>query len=79
MKNPKEEIDIAIRRLSMGYSYTKRKAQGIIVVKDGGKEFTEDIMDHVETMPPPRFKRLTDSQIDALIAYLKAQMAQMPN
>lgn len=79
MRNAKKEIDVAIRRLSLGYSYAKRKSQGIYIEGKESKEVTDDVMDHTETMPPPRFKRLTDSQIDTLIKYLNEKKAQLPN
>ena len=78
MRNAKKEIDIAIQRLSLGYSYAKRKSQGIYIEGKEAREVTDDVMDHTETMPPPRFKRLTDTQIDTLINYLKEKKSQLP-
>jgi hypothetical protein len=77
MKNPGEEIDIAIKRLKLGYSSAKRIGEGLHVVSESGKEVTSDVIDHVKIMPPPRFKRLTDEQISALVGYLLNQKARL--
>jgi hypothetical protein len=34
--------------------------------------------EHLLTMPPRRFKQLTDTQIDALVQYLEEQKKTLP-
>lgn len=66
-------IDKAIQRLKLGYSNQRRTAEKITIRQKNGQVVTGDLLDHVPIMPPPRFKRLTDEQIDALVNYLQEQ------
>ncbi|NRA62853.1 MAG: hypothetical protein HRU19_00135 [Pseudobacteriovorax sp.] len=77
--NAKAEIDIAIERLKLGYTEARLAQEEI-------KFFDEKTMEekklekgeHILTMPPRRFKSLTDSQIDSVIEYLKTEQAKLP-
>jgi hypothetical protein len=66
-------IGEAIRRLKLGYSQARRQADGFMIKEKDGKIVTGDQVDHVPIMPPPRFKDLTDAQIDTLVTYLESQ------
>jgi hypothetical protein len=66
-------IDKAIQRLKLGYSNQRRTSEKITIREKNGQIVTGDLLDHVPIMPPPRFKRLTDEQIDALVKYLQEQ------
>lgn len=66
-------IDKAIQRLKLGYSNQRRNAEKIMIRGKNGQIVTDDLLDHVPIMPPPRFKRLSDEQIDTLVNYLQDQ------
>jgi hypothetical protein len=71
--NRVEILNEAIRRVQMGYSREKQKSLGIKYVTNVEQGSPINIVDfpigsHIETMPPRRFRQLTDEQIDALIA-----------
>ena len=73
----KQEIDIAIARLKLGYSQDRLKAEGIIFKDEKTLEPVEMHRgEHILTMPPRRFKTLTDTQIDSLVEYLKAEQGE---
>ena len=77
--NAKLEIDVAIQRLKLGYTPERLKQEGISFVSEDGLQPVElEKGEHIRTMPPRRFKSLTDAQIDSLIAYLKAEQAKLP-
>ena len=73
----KEEIDVAIERLTLGYSPEALKKKGVKFVDEKGKEIKLHKGEHLLTMPPRRFKTLTDDQIDQLIKYLKEEKAKL--
>lgn len=70
-------IEVAIARLKLGYTPERRKAEGIKFFSKDGAEVELAKGEHLLTMPPRRFKQLTDDQIDSLIEYLKAEQARI--
>ncbi|MFW7380779.1 MAG: c-type cytochrome [Oligoflexus sp.] len=74
--NAAAEIDIAIQRLQLGYSAGRRAEAGIKFYNANAEEVELDKGEHLLTMPPRRFKDLTDEQIDAAIQYLQGAKAQ---
>lgn len=76
MDNRNEILNEAIRRVQMGYSAERLKALEIRFLHQAtqGQSTSEEKPDdfvrssHIETMPPRRFRQLTDDQIDSLIA-----------
>jgi 5-methylcytosine-specific restriction endonuclease McrA len=73
MQNAAAEIDIAISRIKLGYSPERLKQDGIKIVSPMGAPVAMEKGEHLLTMPPRRFKQLTDTQIDALVKYLEEQ------
>jgi hypothetical protein len=73
MANLNAEIDIAISRLKLGYTPERLKAEGIKIMGADGSQIAMAKGEHLLTMPPRRFKSLTDTQIDSLIKYLESQ------
>jgi hypothetical protein len=78
MQNAAAEIDIAISRIKLGYSPERLKADGIKIVSPMGEPMAMDKGEHLLTMPPRRFKQLTDTQIDDLVKYLEEQKKTLP-
>lgn len=75
----KQAIDVAIARLRLGYTQERLKTEGIVFKDENTREPVEMHKgEHILTMPPRRFKSLTDAQIDSLIEYLKAEQAKLP-
>lgn len=73
--NAVAEIDIAIDRLKLGYTEERLEAEGIKFYNEEGEAVKLHKGEHIQTMPPRRFKSLTDGQIDTLIEYLEGQKA----
>jgi organic hydroperoxide reductase OsmC/OhrA len=73
MANLNAELDIAIARLKLGYTPERLKAEGIKILAADGSQVAMHKGEHLLTMPPRRFKSLTDAQIDSLIKYLESQ------
>ncbi len=73
MANLNAELDIAIGRLKLGYTPERLKADGIKILGADGSQIAMHKGEHLLTMPPRRFKSLTDAQIDTLIKYLESQ------
>ena len=72
------EIDIAIERLKLGYTEERLGKEGIkFVSEDTREEVKMHKGEHILTMPPRRFKSLSDSQIDAIIQYLESEKARL--
>ncbi|MFW7377976.1 MAG: hypothetical protein ACOH5I_04130 [Oligoflexus sp.] len=71
------EIDIAISRLKLGYTPERRAQEGIKFQNEKGEEVELAKGEHLLTMPPRRFKDLTDEQIDTLIQYLESEKARL--
>ena len=72
------ELDIAIERLRIGYSKERMKSEGIKFVSEDTREEVElKKGEHILTMPPRRFKQLTDTQIDAIIQFMEAEKAKL--
>ena len=82
MQNRNEMLNEAIRRVQLGYSPERLKSIGLkFVSAHDGEENSNDSDDtnqeviqiekggHVKTMPPKRFRELTDDQIDKLVAF----------
>jgi hypothetical protein len=65
-------LDIAISRVKLGYSPARLKQEGIKILTMDGKPVEMDKGEHLLTMPPRRFKQLTDEQIDALVKLFEA-------
>ena len=68
------EIDLAIKRLKLGYTPERLAQEGIKFYNEETLE--EETMDkgaHILTMPPRRFKSLTDQQIDSVIQHLRSE------
>jgi cytochrome c553 len=78
MQNAAAEIDIAIARIKLGYSPERLKQDGIKIVSPLGEPVAMEKGEHLLTMPPRRFKQLTDTQIDALVQYLEEQKKTLP-
>lgn len=76
MPNAAAEIDIAISRIRLGYSPARLKAEGVRITKESGEAVELHKGEHLLTMPPRRFKDLTDEQIDGLIKYLEGEKAK---
>jgi 5-methylcytosine-specific restriction endonuclease McrA len=73
MQNAAAEIDIAISRIKLGYSPERLKSEGIKLISPMGQAVAMEKGEHLLTMPPRRFKQLTDTQIDELVKYLEEQ------
>ncbi|WP_141735451.1 hypothetical protein [Oligoflexus tunisiensis] len=73
MTNLNAELDVAIARLKLGYSPERLKASGIKILGADGSQVEMHKGEHLLTMPPRRFKQLTDAQIDSVIQYLESQ------
>jgi len=73
MANLNAELDIAIARLKLGYTPERLKADGIKILAADGSQVAMHKGEHLLTMPPRRFKSLTDAQIDSVIKYLESQ------
>ena len=71
------EIDLAIQRLKLGYSKERLKAEGIQFYNEAGEVVELHKGEHMLTMPPRRFKSLTDTQIDSLIQFLESEKARI--
>lgn len=71
------EISKAILRLRMGHSTDGLKEAKIQFVDDNGNPVTLEKGQHVLTMPPRRFKSLTDEQIHRVIEYLESEKARL--
>ncbi|SMF69691.1 hypothetical protein [Pseudobacteriovorax antillogorgiicola] len=72
------EINTAIERLKLGYSEERLAQEGIKFMDEKTGEVKKlHKGEHILTMPPRRFKALTDQQIDTLIDYLKAEQAKL--
>jgi hypothetical protein len=71
------EIDKAIQRLKLGYTPQRLKEEGIVFYDEEGNTVELDKGEHLLTMPPRRFKDLTDEQIDKAIDYLKQAKSQL--
>jgi 5-methylcytosine-specific restriction endonuclease McrA len=78
MQNAAAEIDIAISRIKLGYSPERLKSEGINIISPMGQPVAMEKGEHLLTMPPRRFKQLTDTQIDALVQYLEEQKKTLP-
>ncbi len=75
--NAAAEIDIAIERLKLGYTEERLKSEGIQFFNEEGEEVTLHKGEHMLTMPPRRFKSLTDQQIDTIIQFLESEKAKL--
>ncbi len=74
MTNLNAELDVAIARVKLGYSPERLKAEGIKITLASGAAAPEmEKGEHLLTMPPRRFRQLTDVQIDAVVKYLESQ------
>lgn len=73
---PAAEIDVAISRIRLGYSPERLKKEGVRILNAKSEPVEMEKGEHILTMPPRRFKVLTDTQIDALIQYLEAEKAK---
>lgn len=73
MANLNTELDVAIGRLRLGYTPERLKAEGVKILGPDGSQIEMHKGEHLLTMPPRRFKQLTDAQIDAVIKYLESQ------
>lgn len=73
MTNLNAEIDVAISRIKLGYTPERRKAEGIKIMLVDGSQTDMAKGEHLLTMPPRRFKQLTDTQIDALVKLLESK------
>lgn len=71
-----EELEVAINRLTLGYTPSRLKTMQIVFQKSG-KTVHFEKGEHIETMPPRRFKSLSDDQIDEAIRYLRAEMQKL--
>ncbi|MDQ3233902.1 MAG: hypothetical protein M3Q07_18970, partial [Pseudobdellovibrionaceae bacterium] len=78
MANAAAEIDIAISRIKLGYSPERLKAEGVKIISPMGQPVSMEKGEHLLTMPPRRFKQLTDTQIDALVKFLEEQKKTVP-
>ena len=76
MTNLNQELDVAIARLKLGYSPARLKAEGLKIQTESGTPVDMARGEHLLTMPPRRFRQLTDAQIDALVKYLEDQKKQ---
>lgn len=77
MPNAAEEIDIAILRLKLGHSENRLKSEDIRLLNAKGEEVSMHKGEHLLTMPPRRFKQLTDEQIDELVKYLQDEKLKL--
>ncbi len=68
-------VDIEISRVKLGYSPARLKQEGFKIVSMDGKPVEMDKGEHLCTMPPRRFKQITDQQIDALVKLFEAAKA----
>ena len=68
-----DQLDIAIARLRLGYTPERLKTEGVKILAADGSQVAMEKGEHLLTMPPRRFKSLTDAQIDAVIKYLESQ------
>lgn len=75
--NAVAEIDVAISRLQLGYTNPRLKQEEIFFVGPNNDIHELEKGEHLLTMPPRRFKQLTDDQIDELIGYLKAEQKRL--
>lgn len=73
MANLNAELDIAISRLRLGYSPERLKAEGVKLLAPDGSQMQLERGEHLLTMPPRRFRVLSDLQIDSLIKFLESQ------
>ncbi|MDQ3234660.1 MAG: hypothetical protein M3Q07_22880 [Pseudobdellovibrionaceae bacterium] len=73
MANLNAELDVAIGRLKLGYTPERLKADGIKILAADGSQVAMHKGEHLLTMPPRRFKSLTDAQIDTLVKFLESQ------
>jgi len=73
MPNLNQELDIAIARVKLGYSPERLKADGLKIVDSKGQEMEMHKGEHLLTMPPRRFRQLTDAQIDSLVKYFESK------
>ena len=71
------ELDIAIARVRLGYSEQRLKAEGIRIITEQGEEVQMHRGEHLLTMPPRRFKQLTDEQIDGLVKYFQEEKLKL--
>ncbi len=77
MPNAVEEIDVAILRLKLGLSEERLKNEDIKIMNEKGEPISMHKAEHVNSMPPRRFKQLTDEQIDGLIKFLQDEKAKL--
>jgi len=73
MANLNQELDIAIARVKLGYSPERLKTEGLKIVDAKGQEMEMHKAEHLLTMPPRRFRQLTDTQIDTLVKYFESK------
>jgi len=73
MANLNQELDIAISRVKLGYSPARLKAEGLKIIGENGAAVEMHKAEHLLTMPPRRFRQLTDAQIDSLVKYFESQ------
>lgn len=78
MANAAAELDIATARVKLGYSEERLKKEGIRILNAMGEEKKMHHGEHILTMPPRRFKQLTDEQIDALVQFFQDEKAKLP-
>ncbi|WP_141732766.1 hypothetical protein [Oligoflexus tunisiensis] len=78
MQNAKAEIDLAISRIKLGLTPERLKQEGFKIISPMGQPVEMERGEHLLTMPPRRFKQLTDAQIDALVKYLEEQKKTLP-
>lgn len=76
-ENAVAEINVAIDRLKLGYTTSRLKQEEIFFVGKDEKIHELAKGEHLLTMPPRRFKQLTNEQIDELIAYLKEEQKRL--
>ncbi len=72
------EIEVAIKRLKLGYTPGRLAQEGIKFYNE--ETLAEESMDkgaHILTMPPRRFKSLTDQQIDSVIQHLRSEQERV--
>ena len=75
--NAVAEIDIAIERLRLGYTPDRLKQEKILFVDKDNEYVDLHKGEHLLTMPPRRFKDLTNEQIDMIITYLRDEQQKL--
>ena len=75
--NAVAELDIVIDRLKLGYTPERLASEGIKFLTKDGLSVTLEKGAHLLTMPPRRFRELSDTQIDQVIQFIKQEQVRL--